>query len=272
LEERHIKITESLFIASIPISAYFLAYIFERGYCRFYKIPPIYIDISLMNIIATFVALVSTYALLFFFFNSVIYPAFSKIHRSIRFSVIKVTLVAFSLIGLGIVFNWSLETSLKIILPIIGFLVFLEFGFPLITQRKTAGYINKVDAQKEVDFRDEHYIDKFIQHYGFSIFSILYIFYIISMATYIAGGYNARFKTEHIISTDEPNKVYLRRYGEYSVSNIFDRENNQLSNHYVIEKNDNLSIKVEKIGQLKPHKSESLTKSSSGTTGKQVAP
>ena len=252
LKNKYVNFTEGLVIAAVPIAAYFLAYLYERGYCEFYNIPFMYIDISLINIASTFIAVISTYALFVYFFSELIQPFLDSIHRSIKWSIIKIFLVIFALVGFSIVFNWSLPTSITIILSTLGLLIFLEFIFPLLTQTKTPGYINKIEAQKEIDFKHDSVIDKFIIKYGLLFFTIVYVFYLLSIATYFAGGANARFKTMHLVPTNESNIVYLRKYGDFLISSKFDRSTNMLLNEFVAENMEGKSLKTEQLGQLVP--------------------
>ena len=246
------KITEGLFIASIPIAGYFLAYLFERGYCDFYKIPTMLIDVSFINIISTSLAILGTYTLIFFAYDSIINPILSSMQRSIRWSFFRIFMITFILLGFSLVFNWSVNKSLSLFGPLIIGIIFLEFGFPLITQRKIKGYLNKHEGQSQTDAKDVTAFDKAAENLGPKIYMILFIFYLLSLATYFAGGIQARFKTEFAVSATIPNIVYLKKYGPILIGNQYDKENNTLSNQFIIEPINKNLFNIEKIGQLTP--------------------
>ena len=271
MKDNHIKITEGLAIASLPVAAYFLSYVFELGYCRFYNIPSLYIDISIINIVSTIIAVLSTYALFFFLFNSLVHPFFENVHRSIKWSLRKISFIIFVSVGFAIISNWSLSESLQLVLPVAGIVIFLEFGFPLLTQSKTHGYIKKLEAQKELDFKHDDILDKFIKKYGPMLFSIFFVFYILSMATYFAGGIKARFQTEHLVSINSPNIVYLRKYGQYLIGSKFDRNKKMLLNELVVEVIGTQKVKLENLGQLVPFE-EKKPNNKLNQTGTKEAP
>jgi len=271
LKNNYPKVTEGLLIASLPIVAYFLAYVFERGYCSYFNIPPIFIHISIFNVASEAITVIGTYAVLFFLFDSFVYPFFSKFDRALRWSLINTAVILFIMVGYAIVANLSIEHILMFFLPFICAILFFEFILPLITQKNIPGYVNKIKAQKKINFEDDTFMDKIALKIGPSLFLMIYIFILTSEAFYFAGGIKAKYKTVFLTSTKTPDVVYLEKGDNFLIGCKFDRNTNTLTNPLVIEPLNKNSVSFEKLGRLKPFRTRKVHKSLNRDNKKEVS-
>lgn len=51
MTETRVGITEALLIAAVPVVGYWIAYLYELGYCRWFGMPPYFIEIGILNVL-----------------------------------------------------------------------------------------------------------------------------------------------------------------------------------------------------------------------------
>jgi len=48
-------LTEGLVIAVVPATGYWFAFLYELGYCKYFEIPPAFIEIGLLNVLVAII-------------------------------------------------------------------------------------------------------------------------------------------------------------------------------------------------------------------------
>lgn len=146
MTDHRIGLTEGLLIAGVPAAGYWLAFLYELGYCIYFDIPAQFVDIGLLNVLiaivgfAGFLAMIHLYGGLFYTLSGIF-------HRAIRTALFRVAVIFCAIAGISIVFRLTEAQFIGSAILFGGFHAFGEFVFPLITQRKIKGYINKLEAQ-----------------------------------------------------------------------------------------------------------------------------
>jgi hypothetical protein len=133
--------TSALWIAMLPFVGYVLAFSYEAGQARHFRVPIELIKPDLALVVRlTAAALFSGW--LFLQLLDVAYDLLRDAPRT----VIKWT----PMIGLTVVFA-LMKTSLVVLLVPVIFVALLEFAFPLLSQRKVRGYRQKLLSQNELE-------------------------------------------------------------------------------------------------------------------------
>ncbi len=85
-------------------------------------------------------------------------------------------------------------------------------------------------------------------------FIYLFILYLLSILSYFAGGYIARFQKDFIVLSGKPELVVLKKYDSYFVAANFDRRSKSVSTEYKLLAVDKSlgRIKFERVGPLSP--------------------
>ena len=148
-------ITEGLLTATIPLLGYLISFLYEAGFCSAFNIP---YQLIRLNINTIFIA---TGALIFFLFSYLfivdnIFTTFLMTYykeNNIIWYKIKI-LSPFWILLLGLFFmllGCNLWKQGLFLLAALIMVIFFEFGFPLISQKKQKTYFDKLKAQDLLD-------------------------------------------------------------------------------------------------------------------------
>ena len=251
-------LTEGLVIAGIPAVGYWLAYIYELGYSKFFGIPLWFIRVDLVTVMGAILGMLGVLIFIYMFTSFIFIGFWNYINNSINKVILRcikhLRLVTLSIIGFGLAFG----TSYQIILSLIVFwlfFVFLEFGLPLFTQRQTKGYIKKIEAQQALDDSVDTFTDVIARRIGPKIFGSFFLLCILSVAAWLIGGATARFETEFWVPESDSSVVVIRHYGDVLVAAKYNTKNKTLTGEVVVmpvEDGGSTRFRLVKVGPLTP--------------------
>ncbi|SKC90404.1 hypothetical protein [Maledivibacter halophilus] len=243
MKENIIKkyLSDAVIIAIMPIIGYLVIFAYEYGYAKAFNIPIQLININkttffvvasaLWAIIFPVIGIVNMFIILFKDDSNVIYREFIKI------APLHIATVVFVLVfGKSITFE---DIQFFLILPLI--ITVFHFGFPLLTQRKTKGYKQKLLEQEKVDSEIKDigfYLEKYLGKFGQLI--IIYTFFAIFLSHYI--GYFAPLNQSEYLQINSSDKIVLRIYGENLICTTYNSEDKTVNSEISIIKIDKKDV------------------------------
>jgi len=246
-----------ILISLVTIITYILVYSYEYGYCHFFNIPVNLIEINLTSIFIIGSALLFVFYLIFtvcWLVSIIIYkPSVPKyINRMIIFNL------PILLIVLGYVISYGkIQKEQYVYLGVILFLAVFTLIFPLITQRKTKGYFNKLNKQEEheakLDKEIPSLMTKVVRLVPRELFYLLFYLFISIAVAYNHGDASAMKQTDFTVIKSQPEMVILKKYGDNFIIAKYDSKNKSVANEFSIMNiaDSNTEFKLEKIGPLK---------------------
>ena len=141
--------SEGFIIASSPIVAYMFTFAYEAGFARVFGIPLEFITLNLKRVFIVASVLLTIVGLLFWLAN-LIFMVSPKETNPIYRGFIRLSLPVLLFVVFIFLFGpvWQEWIVLVIVLAI---MIWVEFGFPLITQRHKGSYREKLEAQEKVE-------------------------------------------------------------------------------------------------------------------------
>lgn len=219
-ETRAFGLTEGLLIAGIPAVGYWLSYLYEYGYCKFFGIPVSYIELGVSNIFSGMLGATGILIMLWLFADTLFQSGLPRLPSVVRWSLYRIIFVLF-LVGTGaIIFSWSASKTTVIFLGVLILLIFIEFILPLISQRTTKGFIRKLEAQRKSDFEVDSLMDIAARGAGPTAFLAVFWLFIASVFAWGAGGLTAATQKVFWVVADDSSAVIIRHYG----SNLLTRK------------------------------------------------
>jgi hypothetical protein len=229
--EKSSYISDAILIAAIPPIAYLFAFVFEAGYARVFSIPLEFISITLTNVFlaGSSILLISLFLLILLDLISMILPdTSSPIGRAIG------TLVPLFLATLAYVF-YTLGTPLSSSLPAIGgvwfVIIFLQFIFPLITQRNKTSYSEKLAAGTR---RETSGILASLAHRFRQPYLLAYYLGLALYVTFCAGQSSAFRQHDFLVAHTSPECIVLRVYGDRAICAPFDAATHQVYTEFML--------------------------------------
>lgn len=256
--ENRIGLTEGLLIAGIPVVGYWIAYLYELGYCRWFGVPPNLIEVGVLSVLVAISSLLAVCLALWIFGEMVVGPL-RLLPRVLASSVLRLLLMLIPFSAYALVSNMELSQFLWVTVPIAVIYLFVEFVFPLLAQRSISGYIAKMEAQRKVDLAYESLLDLVVQRVGFSYFKLYAAIAVLSMLAYGAGGLQARLQTDFMVVPGTPASVGIKTYGTYLIAATWDRSTKMLSREFrLIPMDEQLgTVRFDRVGPLEPESFES---------------
>lgn len=242
-----------LTIAAVPLIGYAMAFLYEVGFCGEFGIPREFISLSLTRVFIAAGALVGVAFVMFWFVELFLHfaPQPERLifkHLAFFFSIFLLNL------AMSIVF-WGLWREIIMVWLIFVFFMLQLFVLPLITQRKKGSYLEKLEAQRRIDFQTRSLLDYFARFFGREILIIILVILVVLVLSYLAGVSQAKKQTEFLIPSTYPDSVVMRIYGDNMICAPFDRQEKEIEgNFFVLKVGDKLSLRLEKVGPLKPRK------------------
>lgn len=142
-------VSEGVLLAFVSALSYAVAYAYRAGYASHYSLPPLMLSPDIGDVLRAAAAVGFTLVLVWNVAHVVwpmVPPPTTALARSVR------SVVLFSLVTAVIAFSAVEYSSAWIVTAIFtGIFAFLEFVTPLSTNRKVAGYENKLLAQEEIE-------------------------------------------------------------------------------------------------------------------------
>ncbi|HEY5728812.1 MAG TPA: hypothetical protein VIS72_02085 [Anaerolineales bacterium] len=262
-------ISEGIFLGLISASAYFFTYTYERGYAGYFNIPTELITVSLNTTLLFFTIIFGFFGFLFIFLD-----ISTTLLKGLNPIIAKTVLPVFITLFLPLIYiyffgliEWSRWMALLIFCLIIAF---IQFIFPLLTQRKVRGYINKLAAQLEADRQNVNFPSLLADWFGLNpiIFLLLFIFGYFVAST--AGLAEAVKKTDFLVIHSNPEVVVLRIYNDLAIGASFNRTTKELGDEFTftsIKQDPNIVFELESIGPLtRPDNRQSSSNNLPATT------
>jgi hypothetical protein len=254
MTEKKIGLTEGILIASIPVIGYWCAFLYELGYNTYFGIPSFFVEVGLVPTMVAILSLCSFFAFIYMYAEVIFMTVFRGLPAPLKSSFLVICLVCSIVVGFAIIGRLTFSEFVTSSIPIIAVICFLEFFFPLITQRKTKGYLAKLEAQNTTELSVNSLLNVVARKIGRNFFAGLYFFYLFSLLAYFAGGFNAKFQREFMVLSGTPELVVLKKYDSNFVAANFDRLSKTVSTEYVLLPVDKSlgQFKIERIGPLSP--------------------
>jgi hypothetical protein len=223
--------TESTLLAAIPALGYWVAFVHELGYFSYFEIPATFIEVALNSILLNSLSVVSGLGG-FLIITDFLRRAMSGVTEALKFTLYKLLFAYFFVYGFGLVFNRS-NKEIQILLLIFALpIICREILWPMWKYRHLKGLGNKVAAAKAKDFEFDSALDKVSQKIGAAPILALVFVYLLSVFSYLAGGYSANKQTSFFISDEKPNYVLIRTYNENWLAVKIDKDNGIVLNTY----------------------------------------
>ena len=245
-------ISEGIIIATSPIVAYLFTYEYEAGFCNVFGIPVQFISIDLAT---TFFVILGLYTLFFnmLLFGNLIFMFLDKSHPIYR--RLTITLVFFLLFFLAPIYLYGIHMWREWIwfACIFGFLALLLFVFPLLTQRHKGSFIDKLQAQAEVDRQPVTILDYLFLSLGLKVTLIISSLLIGLLLSGLMGRASAIKQNEFLVTSSSPELVVLRIYKDKLICAPFERTTKKIQKSFIILKagdDPKLMLRSEKVGPL----------------------
>ncbi len=232
--------------------AYGLTLAYELGFANAFGIPYQLIRINLIDMLNDLLNLWGVLILPLLIVNAV--PMFImnydqriKARVSILIPFLFVALVFFSAYPRGYLRDWD-----WILFAIAGGIIIL-FVWPLITQRKTKGYVAKTEAQNKVESEQPTLINYVLKS---PIGGLVFLFITFLLALQMVQGVgqaNAFKQINYLVIPTTPEMAVVRIYGNNLICFPFDRKTKTIQNDFTVYRlpnNGELSLKIEAIGPL----------------------
>ncbi|HKK45796.1 MAG TPA: hypothetical protein VJ964_09755 [Balneolaceae bacterium] len=253
MSKQKFGLTEGLLIAGVPAVGYWLAFLYQLGYCTYFNIPTSLIEISLLNVLIAIIGLVGFLAIINLY-GEPFFWLYKGLPEVIRPAIVKIGAPLIFMCGYAYVTRLSGKPFYVAISIVVIPLLFVEFILPLFTQRKTKGYLAKLKAQKKIDYEYDTMMDTLAKNAGKERFLLFILLFAISFITFFAGGYKAKTKTEFIVLTQPVKSIVLKSYDNNFVTAKFDRDSNTVTAKYTLVPIDKSNFEMDEIGPLKPAK------------------
>jgi len=236
---------------------YAAAYLREWGYCGVYGIPLEFIQLNLTTVLIAIAGSIGILYILFQIINLFYSLASGGTFKNLtllQLNIIIVIFISIILLAFVAVFR-SLIELWPLLVVIVFYVIFFQLIFPLLTQRKTKGYENKIAAQMVIDNQYKSVLNFFGEKFGattawiiLGIFGFLFIMYF--------SGYDAaKTQKDYFIPSTNQNSVVLRIYGDNLICAPFDIKTKKVEKAFFIFKISdgyNPQLKLTTVGPLIP--------------------
>jgi hypothetical protein len=253
-KEPRTNLSEGILIAIASSGAYLLAFYYEKGFSSFFEIPVNFVSVSFVNIFIFGTFLIGFLVLFFLPANIVTLVLFRlppELSRSVFPVLLCLVFIAVHLYTFGLS-NW---TPLVIGVAVALFFLLFELVWPLIMHRDRSRYIEKLEAQRELDKKEVNLVDLIQRLYGIGpIITILALLLGINFSESV-GKAQAMKQTDFLVTNTSLEMVVLQIYGENMICAPFNRDTKEVQTRFTIIKmaeDSKLAFNLEKVGPLHP--------------------
>lgn len=247
-------LTEGVIIGIISFAGYLMSFLYESAYLSMFSVPSLFVEINLNQIIIAIICI----ALLFIVVaNPIIllfYPAIVNRPSQLQLLLAK-NLILLIIYILCILSSKNMATALIPIGTLYVVIVFMDFIFPLIVQRKK-NYLETLDAQRKTDNNIFSIFDMLGRVFGTRISILFAILLVLASVMNPLGGIAAKMQTNfQTIHHGNEDYIIVSAYQDSFVGVVFDRKNNMLQKRYRLlklsENSQQLVINNEEIKDIK---------------------
>ncbi|MCP5460021.1 MAG: hypothetical protein H6971_10375 [Gammaproteobacteria bacterium] len=228
-------LSEGLLIAAASALAYAVAFAYDAGYAEYFGIPPLFSSPTLGDVLKAAGA-VSLALLSFWNIASGIWPFLPR-GTTARDRAIWSILVFALTAGLFIFYILDGRSAWITLAIVVGIFGFLEFVFPLIVNRKIAGYENKLLAQEAIEQNAQKYtlLEKAAGIVGEGRLWLLALVGLLLFMAHGIGFKAAKNQEVFYALVDRPNTVVLSMHETVLILGTYDPTTLTLSGSYVVE-------------------------------------
>lgn len=206
------KITEGIVIAAVPAFAYWFAFVYQFGYCKYFEIPPEFIEVNIQGV---FICIIGIAAILGYIVvgGGPIFNVVNVTHSIIQRKIKKLFMAFFIMAAGAFISKIPIKEVTIVALALFVVLAFYEFVLPIFLHREKATYIERLEADERVDHQYESVVDALARKMGPSVFILIFQASLVSMFVAFIGAYGASSTTRFIIANGG-NKIVVKKYGE----------------------------------------------------------
>ena len=257
--------TESTMLAVIPALGYWVAFVYELGYFSYYELPSNFVEVALNSILINSLSVVIGLGV-FLIIIDFIRRIMSGVAEALRSTIYKLLFAYFLVFGFGLVFDRPHKEIQILILVLVLPIIWREVLWPMWKYRHLNGLGNKVAAAKAKDLEIDSFIDKITETTGAAPVLVLVFVHLLSVFSYLAGGYSANKQASFFISDEKPNFILIRKYEENWLTVKVDLENGLVLKTYELIPIDTIkTFSKRNIGRLKALKDNINDVKGSGT-------
>jgi len=225
----------------------------EAGYASVFDMPMEFVRVDITLILIATGAMLPILYLMFWLANFML-MALPGSDSPIRRSLIR--LFPGSLLVVSLLVLYGARGVWLLLVPFLLIVIFIEFGFPLITHRKEASYREKLIAQERSD-REIRFpvFDLFVRFAGRGGSYVFLGLMIIATICHARGRSSALNKDEFLVTTTSEEMVVLRIYDDKLICAPFERATREIKRSFVVLKvgeDPNLVLNLETVGPLHP--------------------
>jgi hypothetical protein len=249
-------LTEGIVIAGIPAAGYWLAYLYERGYSSYFGIPVSYIRVDVGTVIGATLGMLGILGFVYIFVN-IIYILFPRNLNKVVCNLL-LRLLFVTALTLGFVISIPSRDSQKFFFAMWLVFVFLEIIWPLFAQRKTKGYLSKIEAQQNLDETADTLTNRAASMFP-KTFAVAFLLFLLSEAAYWTGSASARLETEFWQPAGDRSLVVVRHYGDVLIAARYYRSTKTLTGEILIlPTNENRALRLDlvNVGPLVPYEKQ----------------
>lgn len=246
------KITEGIILAFCSVLAYFVAFLYDYGYAKYFGIPVEFINISITNIFIAVISLALFIFILILLLNLIIILMPERT-GPIGKQILMLSPMYLYTFCILIIYAKHVNEWLTAIVASVIITIFV-FVFPLVTQKNKRTYKEKLEAQDEIDRNIPTFFGYIYRLLGKWGYYGLILVYIVTTASYNAGRASAIDKKEYLVSSTKPETVVLKSYGDTLICAYFDYNKKEIYRNFLFIKLDgeskSLNFRMEEIGPM----------------------
>ena len=268
VQSRH-TVPKAIAALAVPAAGYLVVYAHESGFLSAFNIPTAVASLNLVTVIQVSLALLGALAILFWFGNlvSMLWPEGRRLTRNHVRILLEAGVAG---IGVALVFLWPQQRQLGVMLVCMGGLfAFMDFVWPLVTQRGRRPYKEKLEAVDRIDEKTKTLFDRMAASYGAGVLVLLLLVWALCGFAYYLGLYTAQHKAEYLVvkMADGREAVVLREYHDRMICSAFDRKLLRLEGGFFVldvTSESVLWLNREKVGPLHPQEPGTTERSAGG--------
>jgi hypothetical protein len=256
MDEGKIGLNEGIIVAAIaviPAFGYWIAYLYDLGYCTFFDIPYYYINVSIIQTITAIIAVINIIGIVFLL-GEPFYYIFMSLPNQLQTPIRAIFLSITMMIGASIVYKLSWKSTIIVIGIMAGSIILCEFVLPLLFYRKIKGYLAKIDKHNKNQDWDKSIFGSIRKKLGYNLYACFTWGLIISLLSFYTGGIKAKRMTDFIVLDEASDMVVLKVHDGYFLAADVDRSEKKIYPKYkhISKENGGRKFKFERVGPLMP--------------------
>jgi hypothetical protein len=221
-------------VAAASALSYAVAYAYRSGFASYFDLPPLLLTPTLVTVLQAGAAVGAVLLVFWTIVNALwmfLPETKTAVSRRIYFLVLMVLIYALMFYSL-FTYKWGW----LILLGILCFFGFFEFIFPLITQRRVAGYENKLLAQDKIDDAQKTLLDRVGNRYGYKGMGLVLAVVVLLSFAHSVGYANAKEQEDFFVVADAPDYVVAAIDDDMIILVAYDAAKMTLKRAYTIRR------------------------------------